>query len=149
MKIEEEIKTTKFRSKIHKASLNILFTANWLNNKFNDSLKKYGILQEQFNVLRILRGSHPKSLCVRDIASRMIHRNSNVPRIVNRLERKKLVTRSNSESDRRETMISLTKEGLELLSKIDEDESLKEENIISLTDTEADILNTILDNMRK
>lgn len=149
MKIEEEIKTTKFRSKIHKASLNILFTANWLNNKFNELLKKYGILQEQFNVLRILRGSYPKSLCVRDIASRMIHRNSNVPRIVDRLERKKLVTRSNSESDRRETMISLTKEGLDLLSKIDKDESFKEENIISLTDTEADILNTILDNMRK
>lgn len=149
MKIEEEIKTTNFRSKIHKASLNILFTANWINIKFNNVLKKYGLLKEQFNVLRILRGSYPKSLCVRDIASRMIHRNSNVPRIIDRLEKKKLVIRNNSSDDKRETLISLTDKGLELLKKIDNDNILKEENFLCLTDSEADILNTILDKMRK
>src|SRR6476660_2824674 len=115
MKLEEAIKSNKFKNEVHKAGLNILYTAWWLKTAISKELKEYGLTHEQFNVLRILKGKHPERMCVRDIACRMIEKNSNVPRIVDRLELKKLVKRSVSQNDKRETAIILTPLGLNIL----------------------------------
>jgi len=65
--LEEEIQQSSFANEHIKANLNVLFTANWLYNKISSILKPYNLTHEQFNVLRILRGSHPRSMCQKDI----------------------------------------------------------------------------------
>ena len=115
MKLEQAIKSTKFRSEVQKAGLNILYTAWWLKTVMSKELKEYGLTHEQYNVMRILKGSYPDQMCVRDIACRMIEKNSNVPRIIDRLEVKKLVKRSTSAEDKRETVITITQVGINIL----------------------------------
>ena len=100
---------------MHKAGLNILYTAWWLKTMMSKELKEYGLTHEQYNVLRILKGRHPEQICVKEIACRMIEKSSNVPRIIDRLEIKKLVKRTSSNSDKRETVIVLTQAGINIL----------------------------------
>ena len=85
---------------MQKAGLNILYTAWWLKTVTSKELKEFGLTHEQYNVLRILKGRHPEQLCVKNIACRMIEKNSNVPRIIDRLELKKLVKRATSAEDK-------------------------------------------------
>ncbi|MEY3405503.1 MAG: hypothetical protein RL161_933, partial [Bacteroidota bacterium] len=99
MRLEEAIKSTRFSSEEHKVALNILYSAWWLKTALSKELKSFGLTHEQYNVLRILNGKHPEALCVRDIASRMIEKNSNVPRILDRLLKKKLIKRNTSKED--------------------------------------------------
>jgi DNA-binding MarR family transcriptional regulator len=148
MRLEEEIKTSKFQSETHKAYLNILFTASWLRAKVASRLKPYGLTTEQFNVMRIVRGQRPKSVCVKDITHRMLERNSNTTRIIDRLEQKGLLQRLASERDRRERAIELTPEGLDLLAAIDRDWEKNNPHSSSLLLDEARELNDLLDKLR-
>jgi DNA-binding MarR family transcriptional regulator len=80
--IEEAIKQRKFTNEYEKAVVNILFTASWLDATNIQHFKPYGISPQQFNVLRILRGSYPNALRLSDITERMIDKNSNATRLV-------------------------------------------------------------------
>ncbi len=149
MKLEEALKTNKFSSEKHKAGLNLLYTAWWLKTLISKELKIVGLTQEQYNVLRILKGKHPEAICVKDIGSRMIEQNSNVPRIIDRLVSKKLVSRTNSEIDKRETVITLTENGINILSIANHEvDSLINEGV-SMNENDASQLNLLLENMRK
>jgi len=148
VKLEEAIKSNKFRDEVHKAGLNILYTAWWLKTIMSRELKEYGLTHEQYNVLRILKGKYPEQMCVRDIACRMIEKNSNVPRIIDRLEVKKLVKRNTSVEDKRETVITLTTAGLNMLEittvKVN---NILEENIV-MDEACANKLNNLLEQVR-
>ena len=72
MKIEDEIKQPKFKTPIQKALLNLIYTSNWLQSKQQDFFKTHGITATQFNILRILKGQHPKSISATEIKSRML-----------------------------------------------------------------------------
>ena len=85
MKLEQAIQSNKFKNEVHKAGLNILYTAWWLKTVMSRELKEFGLTHEQYNVLRILKGKYPEQMCVRDIACRMIEKSYNVPRIIDRL----------------------------------------------------------------
>ena len=148
MELEKELQTTKFKSEVHKATLNILFTAYWLKTRMGGHFKVFGLTPEQYNVMRILKGKHPEKMCVKDIGSRMIEKNSNVPRILDRLVRKDIVERQQSSVDRRETQCCLTEKGLGLLSKINDFIDVKESTMINLDEETARALNTILENAR-
>lgn len=134
---------------MHKAGLNILYTAWWLKTMTSKELKKYGLTSEQFNVLRILKGKHPEQMCVRDVAGRMIEKNSNVPRIIDRLELKKLVRRSTSLNDKRETAISLTEAGINILELATGKVNKVFEDTIVMNETSAEALNKLLEEIRK
>lgn len=112
-------------------------------------LKIAGLTQEQYNVLRILKGKHPAAMCVKDIGSRMIEPNSNVPRIVERLVTKKYVDRSTSEIDKRETAIRLTDTGLNILTIANEKVDNIINNSVILNEDNASQLNALLENMRE
>jgi len=112
VKLENAIQSNKFKSEVQKAGLNILYTAWWLKTLSCKELKEFGLTHEQYNVLRILKGKHPNQMCVKDIAGRMIEKNSNVPRIIDRLVVKKLVKRTQGEHDGRQTVMALTQAGL-------------------------------------
>ena len=149
MKLEQAIQSTKFKSEVQKATLNVLYTAWWLKGLASKELKEFGLTHEQYNVLRILKGKYPDKMCVRDIASRMIEKNSNVPRIIDRLEIKKLVKRATSIEDRRETVITLTQAGISLLessTSMIEERHLAE---LNLTETEATTLSALLEKLRE
>ena len=149
MKLEEAIKSSKFRNEVHKAGLNILYTAWWLKTNMSKELKEYGLTHEQYNVLRILKGKHPEQICVKEIACRMIEKNSNVPRIIDRLEAKKLVKRTASDSDRRETVIVLTPAGINILQHSTDRINKLMDKIILIDEQKATELNQLLEEIRK
>ena len=148
MKLEQAIKSTKFKSEVQKAGLNVLYTAWWIKTLTVKELKDFDITHEQYNVLRILKGKHPETMCVKDIASRMIEKSSNVPRIVDRLELKNLIVRTQGEIDGRQTVITLTEKGIDILEtatqKLDQDW----ENSITMDNEDASTLNTLLEKFR-
>ena len=148
MKIEDEIKQTKkFKSEHQRLVVNIMFTSSWLYRNHGQFLKSYGISPEQFNVLRILRGQHPKCANNQLITERMIDKSSNCSRIVEKLKQKGFVDRKENKEDRRHVDITITQKGLTLLEKIDNeniDNTLKE----NLSVKEAETLNELLDKLR-
>ena len=149
MKLENALLSTKFSSEVQKASLNVLYSAWWLKSITSKELKDFDLTHEQYNVLRILKGKYPNQLCVKDIARRMIEKSSNVPRIIDRLETKKLVKRTVSESDKRETLISITKSGLSILESSTSKLSKVHASIQTLTEKEALQLNHLLEKLRE
>jgi DNA-binding MarR family transcriptional regulator len=149
VKLEQAIQSTKFKSAMQKAGLNVLYTAWWLKTLVSRELKAFGLTHEQYNVLRILKGQHPTELCVKNIACRMIEKNSNVPRIIDRLVVKKLVKRTTSTVDKRETVISLTAAGINILELANNQVSrVFDENLV-LSEKEAVSLNELLEKMRE
>lgn len=146
--LEEEIKQSKFANEHIKANINVLFTANWLYNKISANLKPFNLTHEQFNVLRILKGSHPKNMCQKDILSRMIAPNSNITLIVRKLVEKQLIVVQQSEMDKREYEINITDAGLALLEAVEKDLKSKPNMLGSLSVSEAFHLNALLDKLR-
>jgi DNA-binding MarR family transcriptional regulator len=148
MSLEQDLKQEKFTNEYEKMVVNILFTGSWLAGLNSARLKPFGVTPEQYNVLRILRGSHPKPMMLADITCRMIDRNSNATRLVEKLRQKGLVRREICETNRRQVDISITDGGLEVLRKIDESRDAWLENLRTVSMGEAQELNTKLDKLR-
>jgi DNA-binding MarR family transcriptional regulator len=119
MKLEEALKQTRFKDQYQKAMLNIIFTGNWLEVSANQALKQYDLSAQQFNVLRILRGSSPHPLNLLDIQERMMDKMSNATRLVEKLRQKGLLTRQQCDSNRRKVEIEITEKGKALLQELD------------------------------
>lgn len=99
----------------------ILTIASRLETCMQQFLKKFGIGLEQYNVLRILRGQNGHPLQAVQIAERMVNANSNVTRLIDKLEAKDLVKRVACPHDRRAIWLNITEKGLKLLKQIDEE----------------------------
>lgn len=148
MSLEQDIKQEKFANEFQKMAVNLMYTSGWLYNNNAARLRPHDITPEQFNVLRILRGSHPKKLMLADIASRMIDRNSNATRLVEKLRVKGLVRREICENNRRQVDINITDKGLALLKKIDLETEAWLDSLRKVTQAEAQELNRLLDKLR-
>lgn len=148
MRLEEEINQEQFVNENHKTLVNLLYTHSFLINKMAGFFKSKGVTRQQFNVLRILRGQHPNSANLNLIKGRMLDKMSDASRIVERLRRKKLVTRKQSRSDRREVEIVISQRGLGLLENMDEE--IKEIYMLfdNLSPEELQTLNNLLDKFR-
>jgi DNA-binding MarR family transcriptional regulator len=148
MKIEDEIKQQKFRNPHHKVTINLVFTSNWLLTKQQDFFKPYGITASQFNILRILRGQHPNKISGVEIKSRMLDRNSDIPRLLDRLIKKGLISKSVCPSDKRAADVIITEQGLQVLLQIDEKLDEAEAKQVNLSKDEAQTLSDLLDKFR-
>ena len=148
MNLEEEIKQTKFRSVYQKAALNLIYTASWLVGKQQGFFKQFGITPSQFNILRILRGQHPNKISGAEIKSRMLDRNSDIPRLLDRLLKKTLISKSPCANDKRAADIIITPDGLDMLGQIDSHLDESEKTNIHLTKEEALQLSRLLDKTR-
>lgn len=148
MGISEDIKQDHFKSNHQKAIINILYTNNWLSEKFRSFLSDENLTNQQYNVLRILRGSNPKPLSTLQIRERMLDKMSDTSRIVDRLVIKKLVLKTTCEQDKRLVDISITQKGLNLLSQMDEREGM-DVHLSHMTSEEAGILSDLLDKVRE
>lgn len=146
--IEEEIKQKVFKSIYQKANINLVYTTGWLQSRQNEIFRPFGITLPQFNILRILRGQHPKPASVNLLIERMLDKTSNASRIVDKLEVKGLVTRTPSVHDRRTVDVIITDAGLDLLKRLDEKAEEISGGLNNLTQAEAEELNRILDKIR-
>ena len=148
MKIEDEIQQAKFRNDYQKVVVNLIYSANWLETRQEELFSPFGITPSQYNILRILRGQGSKSLSGADIKSKMLKRNSDISRLLDRMVKKKLVDRKQCPNDKRVTNVSITQTGLGVLKKIDSHIDQAEKQIIHLTREEARQLSNLLDKVR-
>ena len=147
MKIEDEIKQAKFKSSNQKAVVNLIFTANWLQSQLQDFFKPHGITNQQFNILRILKGQYPKTISATEIKSRMLDRNSDVSRLLERLASKGLIDKQTCPKDKRASDVLITKAGLDILTELDKRQK-DMDRVQSLSDKEAEDLSALLDKLR-
>ena len=148
MEIGKEIKQAKFKNEHQKLLINVLFTSGWLESNHAANLKPYGISTQQYNLLRILRGQHPKPATVNLLIERMLDKNSNASRLVEKLRLKKLIDRAVCPEDRRAVNVMITKKGLDLLEELDEQEVSFIKLLKNLSEEEAILVNSLLDKLR-
>ena len=148
MGIEKDIQQVKFSNAKQKAMINLLYTYGWALERIKSFLAKEDITHQQFNILRILRGSHPKPLSTLQIRERMLDKMSDTSRIVDRLIVKGLVKKVICLSDKRLVDVSITEKGQKLLKKIDTEADHVEEIMGTLSEKEADQLSSLLDKLR-
>lgn len=148
MKIEEEIQQRKFRSVYHKTAINLLFTSLRMGEVHAQFFKKYDLTIQQFSVLRILRVQYPTPLSARSIKEKMLDRQSDISRLLERLLKKNWVEKKPSLIDRRAFDVMLTESALHLLDSIDPKMHEMDAAISRLSEAECDTLNELLDRSR-
>ncbi len=117
-KLAAEIKSKPFSHLEEEALLSVVRTADLLAQRMNQFLKQFELSGSQYNVLRILRGS-PDGLSCGQIAERMISRDPDVTRLLDKLEARGLIERERNEDDRRVVIARITAGGLDLLTRLD------------------------------
>ncbi len=148
MGIEKDIQQTNFRNEFQKMGINIIYTANWLNEKMGQILATEDITQQQYNILRILRGSDAP-LSTLKIRERMLDKMSDTSRIVDRLIVKGLVEKTACIKDKRLVDITVSKKGLQLLEKLDSLNDHIDSVLKGVSEKEANTMNQILDKLRE
>ena len=120
--IYHELKQSKpFRSIQEQVVLNLMRTTRMVEESWLQHLKRTeGISGSQYNILRILRGARPKAVKISEISDRMINRDPDVTRLVDRLIKQGLVRRERCTEDRRVVFVEITAAGLALLARLDE-----------------------------
>lgn len=121
MKLSKLIKQDTFTSLAQETILNVMVTHSWLVGELSAAMDTYDVTPVQYNVLRILRGSHPDRLTCSQIGERMLDRTPDVTRMLDRLERAGLIERARSEEDRRVVKVGISKGGRALLDRMQHD----------------------------
>lgn len=147
MGIKEAIKQNKFDSNQLMATVNIIYTANWLRDQNAPVYKIHGILSQHYNILRIVRGSHPKPVTPGYIKEVMLDKGRDLTRLVDKLVKLNYLERRLCEHNRRKMEITITKTGLDLIDVISKDsEPLFKAQ--PLTEEESLQLSNLLDKLR-
>lgn len=149
MTLSELIQQDRFASSSQEAVLNVFATESWVSGELAAALAPHGVTQAQYNVLRILRGSHPAPLACSDIGSRLIDRTPDVTRLLVRLEKQDLVERRRADHDRRVVEVSITEAGLKTLTTLDGPvERVMDRVTEHLSDDEMATLSALMERMR-
>ena len=148
MGIDKDIQQENFRSIYQKLSINLIFSTNWITEKIKNILQEEDITPQQYNILRILRGSK-KPLSTLQIRERMLDKMSDTSRIVERLVKKELVEKKTSNIDKRLVDVSISEPGLELLKRLDQKNEELDAILQNLSPKEAAALSDLLDKMRE
>lgn len=146
---EEILQTRPFRSVFQEATIGLLRTADQVRTRFEQLFEPHDLTLQQYNVLRILRGSHPEALPTMEIAVRMIECAPGITRLLDRLEAKGLVARRRCPEDRRRVLCSITPKALALLDRLDEAVDRADgEALGGLDESQAKQLVSLLDRVR-
>jgi DNA-binding MarR family transcriptional regulator len=148
MSIEKDIQQASFKSQRQKAMINIIYTYGWVMEKIKSFVAKEDITHQQYNILRILRGSHPKPLSTLQIRERMLDKMSDTSRIVDRLVAKDLAKKVICANDKRLVDVTITEKGQELLQRLNSMDSYIEGSLGALSEEDAEQLSNLLDRMR-
>jgi len=148
MGIDSDIRQSKFRTEHQKASINLVYTYGWISERSRAIFATEDITSQQFNILRILRGSDPQPLSTLQIRERMLDKMSDTSRIVDRLIAKDLVKKGTCKKDRRLVDVMITDKGKALLERLDKREDELDNILGNLTTEEATTLSLLLDKIR-
>ena len=148
MSIEKDIQQPIFKSDYQKAMINLIYTYNWTIEKLKNVFGREKLTMQQFNILRILRGS-TMPLSTLQIRDRMLDKMSDTSRIVDRLVIKGLAKKTICKVDKRLVDIVITDKGKKVLEKMDKYETELESIFKTLTAEEAKSLNLLLDKIRQ
>jgi len=132
MKIEDEIHQKSFKNPQQKLAINLLFTVNWLNLKISSYLKSHNLTHQQYNILRIL-----------------LDKMSDTSRVLDNLVKKKLAHREICPGDRRQINIQITEKGIQVLKQLDIIDDVIKDVFASVSDTNIEQLNNLLDQIRR
>lgn len=150
-KLREEIKQTKpFGSLEEEVLLNIVRTADALDRAQTELLKRAGLTGSQYNALRILRGAGANGLMCAEIGDRMIARDPDVTRLLDRLEKRGLIIRAREKADRRVVTTRITDEGLAAIKPLDKPlAELSVGQLAHMSRTELETLRDLLERARE
>jgi len=149
MGIEKDIQQPKFRNPQQKAAINLIYTLSWMKDKTKCIFEAEDITSQQFNILRILRGSFPQPLSTLQIRERMLEKMSDTSRIVDRLIAKGLVKKIICKNDRRLVDVIITDKGKKLLERLDARQDEIDGVLRNLSEKDANILSDLLDKIRE
>jgi MarR family transcriptional regulator, 2-MHQ and catechol-resistance regulon repressor len=148
MGIDKDIQQAKFRNPHQKAAINLIYTVGWMRDKTKEVFEAEDITAQQFNILRILRGSFPQPLSTLKIRERMLEKMSDTSRIVDRLITKGLVKKLTCKNDRRLVDVIISDKGKKLLERIDARQDEIDGVLGNLSEKDANILSDLLDKIR-
>jgi MarR family 2-MHQ and catechol resistance regulon transcriptional repressor len=148
MGIEKDIQQLKFRNPRQKAGINLIYTLAWMREKTKAIFDSEAITPQQFNILRILRGSFPNPLSTLQIRERMLEKMSDTSRIVDRLITKGLVKKVTCKNDRRLVDVIITDKGKKMLERLDARQDEIDGVLGNLSEKDANILSELLDKLR-
>ena len=148
MGIDQDIKQAKFRTSHQKAAINLIYTVSWMRDKTKCVFEAEDITAQQFNILRILRGSFPEPLSTLQIRERMLEKMSDTSRIVDRLIAKGLVKKLTCKNDRRLVDVIISDKGKKLLERLDDRQNEIDAVLGNLSEKDANILSDLLDKIR-
>jgi len=148
MGIGNDISQSSFSNEYQKASINLLYTYGWVMEQIKNFCASEDITPQQFNILRILRGSYPQPLSTLQIRERMLDKMSDTSRIVDRLVIKGLAKKATCREDKRLVDILISERGRRLLEKMDERQDEIDNILSNLTQKEAGLLSDLLDKIR-
>lgn len=149
MGIENDIQQSRFRNAHQKAAINLIYTLGWIKDRTKCIFEAEDITSQQFNILRILRGSFPQPLSTLQIRERMLEKMSDTSRIVDRLIAKGLVKKVTCKSDRRLVDVIITDKGKKLLERLDAKQDEIDAVLSNLSEKDANILSDLLDKIRE
>ncbi len=145
---EEEIRQTTFKNDVRKAMLNVIYTANWIRDGHSHIFKEYDILQQHYNVLRIVKGRKGDTVSPGQIIAVMLDKGRDLTRLVDKLVKKGYLERCPSEINKRKVDISITPEGIRITDEIENKLATWVKENIGIDDEIAKNLNANLDLMR-
>ena len=148
MGIEQDIQQATFRNPHQKAAINLIYTLSWMREKTNTIFEAEDITPQQFNILRILRGSFPQPLSTLKIRERMLEKMSDTSRIVDRLITKGLVKKLTCKNDRRLVDVIISDKGKKILERLDARQEEIDSVLGNLSEKDANILSDLLDKIR-
>ena len=149
-KLQKELKQTKpFKSLEEEVVLNVARTAEVLASASAEVFKRVDLTPTQYNALRILRGAGAEGLACREISERMVTKESDITRLLDRLEGRGLISRERPANNRRLVITRITKEGLRVLAELDEPVSESHRRQVGhLGKAQLKTLNKLLETLR-
>jgi DNA-binding MarR family transcriptional regulator len=149
MGIDSAIKQSKFKSGTQKAMVNIFYTNNWLRDIQQPVFKKYEILPQHYNILRIVNGKNPKPVSPGEIKDVILDKGRDLTRLVDKLVSLEYLERQLCSSNRRKMEITITKSGIKIMNDIENELMSLMKSCIKLNDEEAIQLSNLLDKLRE
>ena len=148
MGIKEEIKQEKFTSNSQMAIVNLIYTSNWLRDHQLKILSEFDILIQHYNVIRIVKGKHPKIVYPGQIKEVILDKGRDLTRLIDKLVNMNYLIRNICENNRRMVEISITPKGLKVVDAIEKKLSIELKNYFKLSEKDALELSNLLDKLR-
>jgi len=149
MGLEKDINQYTFRNLRQKSVINLIYTYNWVEYQLKELMAREDLTPQQYNILRILRGSDPQPVSTLQIRERMLDKMSDTSRIVDRLVLKGLAVKKSCKTDRRLVDVTISEKGKQLLAAMARHDAEMDDIVGKLSEKELQTFNDLLDKIRE